>query len=419
MVLEVKMPALSPTMEEGKIVSWNKKEGDKLSVGDVVLEVETDKAIMEVESQEKGTLGKILAEANSTIKVGTTIALILEKGEDKSVLDDYSINSAIESGKQDEQEQNTENTIINNETPNQTELNVVEENNNKIFASPLAKNIAKINNIDISRIEHGSGPNGRIIKEDIEKFLSSGYNKTSTVGRNSIEYVDIEPTQMRTTIANRLTESKQQIPHWYLKISANMSSFVNFRNEINKMAKIIDGKPEYKISANDIIVMAIAYSLKKHPEINVIWNNGKIRKYNNIDISVACSVEGGILTPVVKNADQLNLFELSSTIKNLIDRARNGKLSPNEYSGGSLTISNLGMYDVEEFSSIINPPQSCIVAVGTIKNKPVVLENGCISVMPTCKITISADHRVIDGQVLAMFSKTLKTVLENPALLLV
>ena len=423
MVAEVKMPALSPTMEEGKIVSWNKKEGDKVAIGDVILEVETDKAIMEVEAQEKGVIGKIFAEAGQTIKVGEIIALILEKGEDQSVLKNYKL-SDKEISQTTNHENSNNNVNANNEvniTEKKCDTNIVHQNqDNRVFASPLAKNIAKINNIDINLV-NGSGPNGRIIKEDIEKFLSNNCNQTNKniIGRNNVEYIDIEPTGMRATVAKRLLESKQEIPHWYLKISVDMSSFVSFRNEINKKAKIINGKPEYKISANDIIVMAIAKTLKNHQRINSIWNNGKIRQYNNVDIAVACAVDDGIFTPVIKNADQLSLFEISSTVKHLVEKAKNGKLSPNEYNGGALTISNLGMYDVEEFTSIINPPQSCIVAVGTIKNAVAPSDNGQIVIKPTCKITFSADHRVIDGQFLALFAKDVKTVLENPALLLI
>jgi len=424
MVAEVKMPALSPTMTEGKIVSWNKKEGDKVSIGDVILEVETDKAIMEVESQEKGTIGKILIDADNVVEVGKTIALILEKGETEQDLKNFKLNENTKIDKVEENinNQKDENNNVIQEAKNNDVLNnnIKINNEDKIFASPLAKSIAKTNNIDINLIKSGSGPNGRIIKEDIEKFLSTNqtnYNQTKKIGRNKIEYVDIEPTSMRKTIANRLTESKQLIPHWYLKISADMSNVIKLREEANKTAKIINDKPEFKISINDIIVMSVAYILAKHKQINSSFIDGKIRQYNNVDISVACSVEGGVLTPVVKNADQFNLLELSSKIKELATKARNGQLSPNDYSGGSITISNLGMYGVKEFTSIINPPQSCIIAVGAIQEEPVVVNNK-IEPKPICHITFSADHRVIDGEILAKFSNDIKKVLENPALMI-
>ena len=429
MVLEVKMPALSPTMEEGKIVGWNKKEGEKVDVGDVILEVETDKAIMEVEAQDKGVIGKILYQLNDTVAVNKTIALLLEKGENVDVLANYKVDDD-ETTKPKTSQDNKSDTNIDKITETKTEKNhstttsiqnssSSNANNCKIFASPLAKNIAKQNNVDIQSIQGGTGPNGRIIKADIEKFLQNKNDNTSFGGgRNPVEYIDIEPTGMRSAIARRLSESKQQIPHWYLKISADMTNFMDFRNQINETAKVIDGKPEFKISANDIIVLAIAKAIKKHPEINTIWLDGKIRKFNNIDIAVACSVEGGILTPIIKNADQMGLIMLSAKIKELVKKAREGSLSPNDYSGGAISISNLGMYDVEEFTSIINPPQSCIVAVGKIQNKVVANDKGDICVKPYCNITFSADHRVIDGAVLATFAKDVKMLLEKPAMML-
>lgn len=430
MVAEVKMPALSPTMEKGKIVAWNKKEGDVVSVGDVILEVETDKAVMEVEAQDKGILGKILHQVDENVEVNKTIALILEKGETPDVLKDYKIEdiSTTDNNTNTDATQHNNDNLAGDANKADASKNIANSNVNcentidgKVFASPLAKNIAKINNVNIANISNGSGPNGRIVKADVERFLAN--NSASSVvsrfiGRNAVEYVDIEPTGMRSAIARRLSESKQQNPHWYLKISADMTNFVNFRNELNKMAKIIDGKPEFKISANDLVVMAIARALRLHPDINASWVNGKIRKYNNVDISVACTIDGGLLTPVVKNADQMGILELSANIKKLVKKAREGKLTPDEYAGGSISVSNLGMYDVEEFISIINPPQSCIVAVGAIKKQVIALEDGNIDIRDFCKLTFSADHRVIDGSVLAPFAKEVKMMLENPAMML-
>ena len=438
MVAEVLMPALSPTMTEGKIIGWNKKEGDKLEVGDVILEVETDKAVMEVEAQNKGVLGKILIKEENVVEVGKIIALILEKGDNEEAIKNYKIsdNNLLNNNNENNNNECGDNNKCgvlevkknNNselhDTTTDTKKNSFSEDKHKIFASPLAKSIAKINNVDISNIQNGSGPNGRIVKADVEKFLStcntsdSCCNSSFVNGRNPVEFVDIEPSGMRKTIANRLLESKQQIPHWYLKITANMTNFTIFRDEINKKAKIVDGKPEFKISANDLIVMAIARALKKHPQINVSWNNGKIRQYNNVDISVACSIDGGLITPIVKNADQLGLISLSNEIKKLVKKAKDGKLAPNEYQGGSLSVSNLGMYGVEEFVSIINPPQSCIVAVGAINEKCVLLEDGTIEKQKYCKLVFSADHRVIDGAILAPFSNSVKLFLENPAMML-
>lgn len=420
------MPALSPTMEEGKIVSWNKKEGDKVALGDVLLEVETDKAVMEVEAQDAGVVGKILYKVDDIVKVNKTIALMLEKGETADAIKDYKIQDdepKAEEKTADVKEKKEEKVEVKQEQKVEQFVeqkpvnNIVSRNNERIFASPLAKSIASMNNISLSQIGVGSGPNGRIIKADIEMFLANP--RVGGIFRNPVEYTDINPTGMRATIAKRLTQSKQDIPHWYLKITPDMTNFVNFRTELNKMAKVIDGKPEYKISANDIIVLAIAKALKRNPSINASWIDGKIRQYNNIDVSVAVSIDGGLITPVVKNADQKGLLEISKEIKQLASKAKEGKLTPDEYSGGSISISNLGMYGVSEFYSIINPPQSCIIAVGAIENKAVALPNGKCQAKPVCNLVFSADHRVIDGSVLAPFANDVKTFLENPGLMFV
>lgn len=415
MVAEVKMPALSPTMEEGKIVSWNKKEGDKIDVGDVLLEVETDKAVMEVEAQNKGVLGKILVATDNVVTVNKTIALILEKGETADAIKDYKI--ANEAPKTEVKPEQKKEKVEEKKVEIKEESRApVTTSSARIFASPLAKKVAAMNNINIASVGIGSGPNGRIIKADVERFLATP--RACGVFRNPVEFTEIAPTGMRSTIAKRLTQSKQDIPHWYLKITANMANFVAFRTELNKMAKVIDGKPEYKISANDIIVLAIAKALKRNPSINASWIDGKIRQYNNVDVSVAVSIDGGLITPIVKNADQKGLLEISKEIKQLAAKARDGKLTPEEYTGGSISVSNLGMFGVSEFQSIINPPQSCIAAVGAIEDA-VVAVNGEAKVCPVCNITFSADHRVIDGSVLAPFASDVKKFLENPALMFV
>lgn len=416
MVAEVKMPALSPTMNEGKIVSWCKKEGDKVSVGDVILEVETDKALMEVEAQEKGTIGKIFSNENDMVEVGKVIALILEKGETQENIKNYKLTENKDINNEQTNTEDSSNSSVIIEKQVKKEQPRHSEDNRKIFISPLAKKIATINNIDYTSIA-GTGPNGRIIKNDIEKLLQTSINKNSNFIRNDIEYVDIEPSNIRKTIAKRLTESKQNIPHFYLKIKADMTNLVSFREEINKMAKIINGIPEYRISLNDIITLAVAKSLTINESINAIFINNKIRKFNNIDIAIAVSTDDGIYTPVIRNANNFDIITLSKTLKELIKKTREGKLMPNDYNGGCLTISNLGMYNVEEFSSIINPPQSCIIAVGSVDYMPFADKNGfCISKLG-CNITFSADHRVIDGKELAKFSNDIKKMLENPALI--
>ena len=430
MVAEVKMPALSPTMEEGKIISWNKKEGDKVEVGEVIFEVETDKAVMEVESQDKGVVGKIIYKEDEIVKVGEVLALLLEKNETMESINNYCLNC----DKKEKTDKNNNDKLTKKEEVNilasknneqQSDKNIdnqwqKDRDNNRVFASPLAKKIAGLNNIDILTLS-GSGPNGRIIKTDVENALKNTISRASVAirTRNNIEYIDIEASAMRKAIAKRLLESKQQIPHFYMKIIVDMTNFVCFRAELNKMAKIIDGKPEYKISANDIIVLAVAKALKFNPKVNAIWVNDKIRQFNNIDISVAVSIEGGIYTPVIKNADCFDIISLSNTIKSLSQKAKNNSLKPEECNGGCLTISNLGMYNVSDFTSIINAPQSCIIAVGKIEQKPFVSDNGKCASKNGCCITFSADHRVIDGAVMALFVNDVKKLLENPALIFV
>lgn len=433
MVAEVRMPALSPTMTEGKIVSWSKNVGDKIETGDVILEIETDKAVMEVEAQSKGVLGKILFELNQDVRVGDVIALIKEKNDTDEDISKYNAttrntNTQLISNSDSnnsfnqtsEQKEIEDKTIIDTNILKEKNSNHIEDNQyieKSFFASPLAKKIAKENNIDLGQISIGSGPNGRIVKKDIENLLSS---RCGVLRRNDIEYVDIEPTNMRKIIAERLTNSKQNIPHWYMKISPNMENFVNLRNEINSMAKINqDGKPEYKISATDLFVFAIAKAIKKNPSVNKCWINGKIRKYNNIDIAIAVGLEDGVITPVIKNADQKNLIDLSNEIKTLVAKARNGKLNYDDYNGGCMTISNLGMFEVDEFCSIVNPPQSFITAISSINNKPIATSNNKCEIKPVCNIMFSIDHRVLDGASFAPFAKDMKKILENPALMFI
>ena len=432
MVAEVKMPALSPTMTEGKIVSWNKNVGDKVETGDVILEIETDKAVMEVEAQSKGILGKILFQLNQNVCVGDTIALIKESKDTDEDVDNYKIQQNVvdtsvleNSSTTTSQEKQNNDTGMKTMSASKREEHYVagcsvynqHDINGRVFASPLAKKIATDNNIDLAQLAVGSGPNGRIIKRDIEAVLSS---KSNVLKRAEVEYVDIEPTSMRKVIAQRLTDSKQQIPHWYLKISPDMDNFIHFRDEINSMAKMNkDGKPEYKISATDLFVFALAKAIKRHSGINTAWVDGKIRKYNNIDIAIAVGLDDGVITPVVKNADQKNLIDLSQEIKSLVAKARSGKLNYDEYNGGCITVSNLGMFDVVEFSSIINPPQSCIMAIGAIQRQPVAISNHQFEVRPVCNITFSIDHRVLDGASFAPFANDMKKILENPALMFI
>jgi pyruvate dehydrogenase E2 component (dihydrolipoamide acetyltransferase) len=407
MPIDILMPALSPTMQEGKLTSWLKQEGDKINPGDIIAEIETDKAIMEVDTPFKGTLGKILIQ-EGTVAVGTKIAILLQQGEDACILE-----KIIADKPQDSMNATTEDITKNKkeEIINQPAIcNIVKDekqyNSDRKFISPLAKVIAKQNNLDYSNIA-GSGPMGRIVKSDIEKII---FNKNKpTVRQDSTQ---ITASQMRKVIAKRLTESKQTIPHFYISSDIEFDNLLATREIINSLEK-------GKISINDIIVKAVATALKAFPEVNSYWQDpDKIIMLNNIDIAVAVSINQGLITPIVKNVDQKNIFEISQEIKNLAKAAKEGQLLPEQYNGGSLTISNMGMFKVSKFNAIINPPQSLIIAVGSCEKKPIVKDNN-ITIANICNITLSVDHRVIDGTLAAEFSNEIKNILQNPILMFI
>lgn len=414
MPIEVLMPALSPTMKEGNIAKWLKKEGDVVKSGDVIAEIETDKAVMEVEACDSGTIGKIIVvDGTQGVKVNTTIALILEKGEDAKSVEGFVPKLGLIHGQQKTQASKNEEKIFNNEVKkiDTNKSPSIVNNNGRIFASPLAKRIAEQNNVNLSQIQ-GSGPHGRVIKKDVES-----YKPTNTFSRNNIEFTSQTVSGMRKVIASRLTQSKQDVPHFYLFLECDADSICNGREAINNFApKNKEGKPEYKISINDIITKSCAMAIKKHPNINSSWNGDEILRYNNIDISIAVAIPDGLITPIVKNADHKSLVSISHEVKDLAKRAKEGKLAPSEFQGGSFSISNLGMYGIDHFNAIINPPQACILSVGGIIEKPVI-KNGVVVPGRTITIGLSVDHRVIDGADAAMFLGTLKSMIENPILI--
>ncbi|MDF3047519.1 MAG: branched-chain alpha-keto acid dehydrogenase subunit [Candidatus Midichloriaceae bacterium] len=407
MAIEILMPALSPTMTEGNLAKWLKKEGDKVKSGDVIAEIETDKATMEVESADSGILGKILiAEKSEGIKVNALIGVLLEEGEDKAAIDaiikKHTNSSAAPEKKAElvEPAQSIKSIeVIHYEAPKST----------RIFASPLAKRIARDNGIDITRIP-GSGPRGRIVKADVLNFKGVA---APVVGRNPEEYKVLPLTQMRKTIAKRLQESKSTIPHFYLTIECDITELNKAREYLNAKTHLVNGKPEYKISVNDFIIKAIAVALKKVPQANSGWSDAGIMLYNNVDISVAVATEDGLITPIIQNADQKSIPQISSEVKDLAMRAKNNQLKPHEFMGGSFTISNLGMYGVKEFQAIINPPQSCILAISAAEEKPVV-RNGLIQIATMMTVSLSCDHRVIDGVGAALLLQEFKAHVEHP-----
>ncbi len=411
MPIEVRMPALSPTMTEGNLIAWHKKEGDKIKSGDLLAEIETDKATMEVEAVDEGVLGKLLVPAGTeNVKINTPIALILEEGEDKNSLESY-VPKDFSSSKK---EAPTSEATVSSPSPTASMPSSSKES--RVFASPLAKRLAEQNALDIHTVQ-GTGPRGRIIKQDIEQAISQGGQKSSVqrttipdLGENA--YIDIPHTNMRKVVARRLSESKQSVPHFYVTIEAQIDELLSLRKRLN------EGLTDQKISVNDFMIRACALSLMEIPEINTAWTDTYVRQYASADISVAVSIEGGLITPIIKNAERKSIIAISKEMKDLAERARTGKLAPHEFQGGTFSLSNMGMYGVTSFSAIINPPQACILAVGAGMERPII-KNGSIIPATLINLTLSVDHRVVDGSMGAKFLNVLKKHLENPALILI
>ena len=424
MSIDILMPALSPTMEEGTLSKWLVKEGDKVESGDLIAEIETDKATMEVEAIEDGIIGKILvSEGQESIKVNSPIAILLSEGENLSenaISTDS--NKEIKKEVQKEVQKNKENVVQINDIKNNDEISKsISDNTTKsyfkpdklerIFVSPLAKRIAKQRDIPLSSIK-GSGPHGRILKIDVDNFdvKKIEYPSLSNLESNNFEIV--KNSAMRKTIAERLVKSKNDAPHFYLSLDCNVDELLKVRKAINSKSN-----DEYKISVNDMIIKASSAALLKVPKANASWENENTKYFNNTDISVAVAIEGGLITPIVKNVQSKGLLEISMDMKDLANKAKDGKLQPEEYLGGSFSISNLGMYGIKEFSAVINPPQGCILAVGSGEKRPIVINNE-ISIATIMTVTLSCDHRVVDGAVGAEFLSEFKNLIENPSLML-
>ena len=424
MPIEILMPALSPTMTEGTLAKWLKKEGDAISSGDVIAEIETDKATMEVEAVDEGKLGKILIkEGTENVPVNQLIALLLEEGEDKGALDGYSAAAAPTSAAPAPTKEEAKPAAAA-AAPTTNGHAAPAASGQRVFASPLAKRIAGQEGINIGALT-GTGPHGRIIKADVEDALKGGIGKVGSAqtaaisfGRNPAEFTEIPNSGMRKTIAKRLLESKQTVPHFYLTVECEMDNLLAARERINNAAPKAGDKPAYKVSVNDLVVKAVAMGLREVPAANASWTDSAIRQYNNVDVSVAVAMEGGLITPIVKNADQKPLSVVSNELKDLIARARSGKLQPEEYQGGGFSVSNLGMYGIKHFGAIINPPQGCILAVGASEEK-VVVRKGEFKAVTAMHVTLSCDHRVVDGAVGAEFLSAFKRYIEDPVMMLV
>ena len=385
------MPALSPTMIEGTINNWLVKIGDKVKAGDIIAEIETDKATMEVEAVDEGVITHLLeANPDKSVPVNSVIALI-DGGEKDVITNDL------------EKKENKNTELIKTSRSNSEKKNVSKKdfkNNEKTIASPFAKSFAKQNNINLKSLE-GTGPKGRIIKRDIINLNSR--EEADTILR---DYKIINPSNIRSIIAKRTSTTKQQVPHFYLTIESKVDKLIALRNKINE-------NNNFKISFNDILVKALALAMQKNSQTNVSWIDDKIYQYSSIDVSVAVALEDGLITPIVKDADKKGLKEISLEINDLVKKAHENKLLPEEYTGGSISISNLGMYGINEFAAIINPPQSSILAVGSIEETPIV-EKGIVVVGHTLKSTLSADHRALDGTVAGKLLKDFNDIIENP-----
>ena len=390
------MPALSPTMTEGVINKWLVKVGDIVKAGDIIAEIETDKATMEVEAVDEGKITHLLDEkTGSQVPVNSVIAII-DGDENESIT-----NSIIEKEKpKEENKKNKKDLNLNENIPvNQNSPN--DKSEDRIKASPLVKKISKEQNIDLANI-NGSGPSGRIIKRD----LDSNENAKASTPDTKIQHEVIKPSTMRKVIAKRTLEAKQQIPHFYLTIESDVRKLIKLRKKINENNSI-------KISFNDLIVKALGMAMKKNPNTNVYWQDNQIYKLNDIDVSVAVAIDEGLITPIVKKVNSKGLNEISSEIKELAKLAKTNSLKPEQYNGGSITVSNLGMFGISEFAAIISPPQASILAVGKIIKKPIVV-NDSIEIGHTLKSTLSADHRVLDGAVAGKLLKDFNDIIEDP-----
>jgi len=436
MATKVHMEALSPTMEEGQVVKWLKAEGDAVSHGEILAEIETDKATMELVARGDGVLRKILLGEGGTAPVGEVIAIIT--GADEEVGDlpvagegetaERSPDGKAESEETGREEEGPEEApgdeapaaggVAEEEEPAEKEPAGVQEGE-RVKASPLARRLAQEGKLELSTIE-GTGPGGRVVRRDVEAAVDAGRKAEAEVAApppsraraavDGPEFEDVPLTQMRKTIARRLVESLGPVPHFFLRITVDMSRILEARERVNRLLEDGDGR----ISINDFILKATASSLARHPEVNSHWNGDSIRRFSRVHLGVAVATEEGLITPVIRDAHVKGLVEISAEIRELAARGKEKKLQPEEYTGSTFSVSNLGMFGIHEFTGVINPPEAGIVAVGGIEETPVVLE-GQVVVRPLMKVTMSCDHRVIDGATGARFLETLKEMLEEPA----
>nr|WP_319389076.1 pyruvate dehydrogenase complex dihydrolipoamide acetyltransferase [uncultured Cohaesibacter sp.] len=450
MPVTITMPALSPTMESGTLAKWLVKEGDEISSGDVIAEIETDKATMEVEAVDEGTIGKILVEAGTAdVAVNAPIALLLEEGEDASALDGMSAASpaaapAAEAAPAKEAAAPAaaapEASVAAGPAPTAAD-------GNRIFSSPLARRLAKMNDLDLAKVT-GTGPRGRIVKRDIDAAIEAGTAKAGApavaeapkaaaaapaaapapaAGPSDAQvlklfeegsYELVPHDGMRKTIAKRLTEAKQTIPHFYVSVDCKLDDLLALRGQLNASAPRKDDKPTFKLSVNDMVIKALALALRDVPDANVSWTADNMVKHKHVDVGVAVSIEGGLITPIIRRAEEKALSTISNEMKDMGKRAKERKLKPEEYQGGTTAVSNMGMMGVKSFSAVVNPPHSTILAVGAGEKRPII-EGDEIKVATMMTVTLSTDHRTVDGALGAELLKAFKGYIENPMSMLV
>ncbi len=437
MSANVLMPALSPTMEKGNLTKWLKKEGDRVKSGDVLAEIETDKATMEVEAVDEGILAKIVVAGGSQdVAVNQVIAIIATEGEDASTVSSTPAAGPAKtpSAAQVAQPATTLTPAAGPST--QSAPSAV----SKLFASPLARRMAKESGISLAAIA-GSGPHGRIVERDVKAAISGGATLAAPVAVASAalaalpplaaglsddsvkklfspdSFVEVPHDTMRKTIARRLLESKQTVPHFYVSADCELDRLLSAREEMNAAAPLVDGKPAYKISVNDFVIKALAQALIRVPDANVSWTEHAMLKHLHADVGVAVSIPGGLITPIVRRAETKSLTQISAEMKDYAARAKARKLKPEEYQGGTTAVSNLGMFGVKEFSAIVNPPHATILAVGAGEQRAVV-KGGQLAIATVMTVTLSTDHRAVDGALGAELIQTFKKLIENPLAML-
>lgn len=409
MATEIKLPALAPSMTEGNVARWAKKEGEAVAAGEIIAEIETDKAVVEMESPAAGVLGRILVpEGTNGVKVDTVIGWIVHAGEAAPEAGAPAVPPAKTAGL-------AEAPAPVSTQPAPVAAPAPARAGGRVFASPLARRLSEQAGISLEGLR-GSGPHGRIVRVDVEAALqrapAAAPGAAATLAVASGGYTDIAHSNTRRVIAQRLTEAKQQVPHFYLTIDCRIDRLLALRAEANTV------QGDVKLSVNDFIVRAVALALRRVPAANASWGEAAIRQWHDVDVSVAVATPSGLITPVVRGADRKTVGAISQEVKALAGRAREGRLKPQEYQGGGFTISNLGMHGIRDFAAIINPPQACILAVGAGEQRPVVIE-GALAVATLMTCTLSVDHRVVDGAVGAEFLDAFKRLIEQPVALLI